>query len=312
LPIVDLSDTTTNDSFVFVSNKAVLTLQNLQLNNLYGGEQSGAVYLSDGATVNILSVWFTNNSGHAVYADSTNGKSLTANIDQSYFISNGQASTYAGGAVRFMGVGLLNITNSIFQKNTALYGGAVSAYLSATVVMSSNTFQSNNALVSGGAISTMYSAQVLLSNCVFTSNSALSSSGAIDLWNNGTITASNCIFQQNQANGGSGVCSVTEGQLRLTDCVISDTTSGSSALVVTVNEDSRPKLRPKSTTAYKQDKSAGVVLERTSFSNNKATAAGGSDVFVDHGASFNVINSPSSLSINFAQSIDIAAQPYSP
>ena len=190
----------------------------------------GGAFLKELSEVAVNNCTFFNNSNTAVVI--SNNTSIS--IINSIFESN--SSPYLGGAQLVGQFSVVNVSNTIFLKNSARAGGAVYANDHSLLVMSNNFFSENSALqtmnelnpiyknitVGGGAIFTVKcelniiesqffnnsafdsggslfstDSSLLIYGTVFESNVAGSSGGAISTFDNSSIIIETSLFADN-------------------------------------------------------------------------------------------------------------------
>lgn len=148
------------------------------------------------------------NGGGALYI------SDSALIKNSNFINN---TASAGGAIYFDGVNL-TIENTEFRDNVALEnGGAI--YASCKNMTISDSLFVNDTSKVGGAIYFDGELLTIKSNSIFKNNTASVSAGAISV--NGDMVIEDSKFIENKANKFAGAISVNDGDLTISNTVLS-------------------------------------------------------------------------------------------
>lgn len=266
--------------FAILDTQSTLTLNNLTLQNGYDNYGGGAVNYS-GATLIVNDSTFINN--HSQYGGALGAPYFpgTLTVNRSLFISNtgghggailatanttisnsafySNTATSWGGALRSVGSGILNITDSIFEGNSgASYGGALSIGLVTTNITSS-IIRSNTLTGSGGGgggIHIESGRTVTIITTTIANNVSLWRGGGIH--NEGTLTTIGSTVSGNTAvNAGGGV--YTMGNTTIRNSTISSNSGAGGGI-------------------YAQTPDGGLNLSNVTITGNSTTlanAAGG-------------------------------------
>jgi predicted outer membrane repeat protein len=152
-----------------------------------------------------------------------------------FILESGDTASFSGVTLTLGGfngaiqsVGILTVTNSVFDSNT---GGAIENSVSTHSLTVSNSVFNSNTSGNGGAINS--NGTLSVTNCAFTNNTATSSSatglGGGAIYHNGTTaTITNSTFNGNAETGGSGgggAISNRSGTMTIADSTFTNNTA---------------------------------------------------------------------------------------
>lgn len=227
---------------------AKITNSNFSNNN---ASEGGALFSVSDGTVVINNTKFTNNTA-SKYGGAIDVFSGSAIIDNSRF-ENNSAAVY-GGAI--YAASTVNVTDSIFRKNSANQGGAIYSSLNTNGIIANSTFDQNTATGKGGALYfdaisgiQIENSGMEIVNSEFTNNSA-NQGGAIYSYSILNITDSN--FTQNTANADGGAIYSDKYLRSINSTFINNNAANGGALYVISNSE----------------------IVESSFNNNNATNGG--------------------------------------
>jgi len=198
--------------------------------NVYDGSSPNSV------TVNGNVVYF--GSGSGIYINATELSDKVA-INNCHFRHNDGAD-YGGGALFVWNTESLTISNCIFEKNRSTtsngQGGAI--YNSSSIITVTNSlFTGNRADYQGGAVFTNYNCTFI--NCTFSENYG-GTRGHVLRRSSGTINFYNSILWNAGAAANSMVSNGSTSNMRLTNCIISNQTTGYGTQTMGSNATSDP------------------------------------------------------------------------
>jgi len=212
-------DTSNGSGAGIYNNAGHLSIDGSTFNNNVSRDNNGAAVTNKNGTASILDSTFTNNHSRGGTICNLEGNLDVAN---SLFTDNSADSDCSG---IFHYIGLLTITNSVFERNTGTSiviaggeasivnstlrqnsansrGGGLTIESSGIVTVHGSTFDRNVAGTSdqGGAV--YNKGQTAIINSTFVNNSA-GAGGAI--WNTGRLVVSHATISGNQASRGGGI-----------------------------------------------------------------------------------------------------------
>eukprot|EP00953_Heterococcus_sp_UTEX-ZZ885_P041482 21161-Heterococcus_DN1.PRE.4 len=173
---------------------ASITLKNCTLikhRALYGA----AISIFEG-TLQIDGSSFSFNDA-AEAGSSIQATGATLNISSSVFMNESNSAVYLEAST-------VTTLNSTFSNNTAEQGAGLVCFKGTTAYISGCLFDSNQADSQAGAISVVTQSQLIASDTVFSSNTAGAASGAIGTYDGSSAEFTNCQFLNNSAQGGGG------------------------------------------------------------------------------------------------------------
>jgi len=132
----------------------------------------------------------------------------TLHLDGCKFANNiatAFSTPIGGGAMASEGIEDLRIANSVFEGNSAELGGALNLRHVQMMEITSTIFTKNTASSYGGAIGALYGQQARISVCVFHDNDAMSG-GALYSYSivGDAVFVLDCVFQENRAEFSGG------------------------------------------------------------------------------------------------------------
>ncbi len=135
---------------------------------------------------------------------------------------DGNSAAGQGGALYVTGAGDVNLRDCEFTNNTSgAEGGAIYFYgnVDGTNAWIDRCVFAGNSAANGGAIYTGMG-DYEITNCTFSGNLATGQAGGIYTSFIGHPTITNCTFSGNRAAYGGGIYSITNGLLRIHNCVL--------------------------------------------------------------------------------------------
>ena len=196
------NNTSNQDGGTIVAINANLSVSHCQIHNNKAFRFGGAVVLLQNS---FLYLEVTHVSGNRAYLFGgvlhvSDSKFIVVN---STFVGNAASS---GGVVYANNNCSLNISSSIFQKNTAdSHGGVVFLIHNSALVVFSSSFDDNNSQYKGGAFATQNQSSIDAVNSSFFFNSATLYGGVFHTLWGCNITVSNSSFNYNSAGFEGGV-----------------------------------------------------------------------------------------------------------
>ncbi len=160
------------------------------------------------------------NLGGAVYVNNCS-KIIISNCQISYNSAGGSDSPSGGGICLFSADILL--TGNVLSHNTALDGGAILIYDS-DPVFTGNTIENNTAGQAGGGVWIGGQSSPVFNGDVISNNTAPGNGGGIICWQT-TNTVLNSVDLNNNTAEYGGAISVSNCELHLSDCNITDNSS---------------------------------------------------------------------------------------
>ncbi len=186
-------------------------------NTLELAGQYSAVYVKNGAVLNVEDATFTGNETNASGASLFINAGVTANIEDSTFTNN----TCTNGHGPAMAIKAdATISNITVENNVGGQAGALWIYNNSNVVISDSTF-TNNLSRNGGAIRIQDVTTVTLEDCTFTGNGAVEgktiSGGALYAQTGATLNMVDCQLSGNIVGNYGGAIYAKECEVNLTN-----------------------------------------------------------------------------------------------
>ena len=187
-------------------------------------DKNGAVFYTDGGTINIYGGLFKDNDsvhgtsegglyGGVIYSKSEAFVNIVAS-NENTITFDGNTAYDGGGAISVNGTTTLVVNGATFISNSTSssngYGGAIYCAGGASSTITNSSFESNISTNKGGAIYVSSGGEIGITDTVFETNSA-KSGGAICLNGNNVASFSGTTFDGNTASAGGGAIYILSG-----------------------------------------------------------------------------------------------------
>eukprot|EP00953_Heterococcus_sp_UTEX-ZZ885_P004357 2860-Heterococcus_DN1.PRE.1 len=254
---------------IYILPSASVVLKNCTL--LHNKAYAGAAIFNSRGTLQIDGSSFGFNAA-ASSGSSIHATGATLNISSSLFMNETNTAVYAEAST-------VAIVNSTFSQNSATFGAGLACFKGTIAAVSRCFFDSNEASSEAGAISVVTQSQLIASDTVFSSNTAGVASGAIGTFDDSSAELTHCQFLNNSAQGG-GALTVYQGtSLSLNGCTFEGNTASIDGGAMTIgtqqctiaNTSFSYNTAQSSGGAIRVDSGCNSTLINTTYSHNTAT-----------------------------------------